>query len=209
MWEKELQTNIFKALALYCFCLIICSFVSHFTCMKTFLLDGILQNILFTQIFSAYILIWLMCLIDMFNFWFNWCVSNDFIILKRNIIDVFCFKTAVYVLILFSCSNSYLFSCSRKQANGSFIMACLQIFQGLLSLATFFRVHSNSEQVSYLSWQNTYPNLETTRYIKLKFFLWTELLENILFARYLVSVAAPLNTQINQNRLEWSSNLLK
>ena len=98
---------------------------------------------------------------------------------------------------------------SRKQANGSFIMACLQIFQGLLSLATFFRVHSNSEQVSYLSWQNTYPNLETTRYIKLKFFLWTELLENILFARYLVSVAAPLNTQINQNRLEWSSNLLK
>ena len=114
MWEKELQTNIFKALALYCFCLIICSFVSHFTCMKTFLLDGILQNILFTQIFSAYILIWLMCLIDMFNFWFDWCVSNDFIILKRNIIDVFCFKTAVYVLILFSCSNSYLFSCSLK-----------------------------------------------------------------------------------------------
>ena len=50
-------------------------------------------------------------------------------------------------------------------------MACLQIFQGLLSLATFLRVHPNSEQVSYLSGQNTYPNLKTTRYIKLKFFL--------------------------------------
>ena len=52
-------------------------------------------------------------------------------------------------------------------------MACLQIYRELLSLATFLRVHSNSKEVSYLSWQNTYPNLKTTCHIKLKFFLYT------------------------------------
>ena len=72
-------------------------------------------------------------------------------------------------------------------------MACLQIYRGLLSLATFLRVHSNSEEVSYLSWQKTYRNLKTTCHNKLKFFLWTKLLENLLLARYLISVAAPLN----------------
>ena len=30
-------------------------------------------------------------------------------------------------------------------------MACLQIDQELLSLATFLQVHSNSEEISYLS----------------------------------------------------------
>ena len=71
-------------------------------------------------------------------------------------------------------------------------MACLQIYRELLSLATFLRVHSNSKEVSYLSWQNTYPNLKTTCHIKLKFFLWTKVLQNLLLAKYLISVAAPL-----------------
>ena len=56
----------------------------------------------------------------------------------------------------------------------------------------FLRVHSNSKEVSYLSWQNKYPNLKTTCHMKLKFFLWTKLLENLLLAKYLISVAAPL-----------------
>ena len=67
------------------------------------------------------------------------------------------------------------------------IMACLQIYRELLSLTTFLRVHSNSE-VSYLS----YPNSKTTCQIKLKFFLWTKLLENLLLPKYLISVTAPL-----------------
>ena len=71
-------------------------------------------------------------------------------------------------------------------------MACLQIYRELLSLTTFLRVHWNSKEVSYLSWQNTYPNLKTTCLIKLRFFLWTKLLENLLLAKYLISVAAPL-----------------
>ena len=70
-------------------------------------------------------------------------------------------------------------------------MACLQIYRELLSLTTFLRVHSNSKEVSYLSWQNTYHNLKTTCHIKLKYFLWTKLLENLLLAKYLISVAAP------------------
>ena len=71
-------------------------------------------------------------------------------------------------------------------------MAGLQIYQELLSLATFLRVHSNSEEASYLSWQNTYPNLETTCHIKLKFFLWTKLLADLLLSKYIISVAVPL-----------------
>ena len=83
----------------------------------------------------------------------------------------------------------------KLQAKESLIMACLQIYQELLSLATFLQVHSNSEKISYLSWQNTYPNLKTTCHIKLKFFLWTKLLEDLLLAKYLISVTAPLRLQ--------------
>ena len=39
----------------------------------------------------------------------------------------------------------------------------------------------------------TYPDLKTTCHIKLKFFLWTKLLENLVLAKYLISFAAPLN----------------
>ena len=73
-------------------------------------------------------------------------------------------------------------------------MACLQIYRELLSIATFLRVHSNSKEVSCLSWENTYPNLKATFHIKLKLFLWTKLLGNLLLAKYLISVATPLTT---------------
>ena len=79
-------------------------------------------------------------------------------------------------------------------------MAFLQIYRELLSLTTFLRVHWNSKEVSYLSWQNTYPNLKTTCHIKLKFFLWTKLLENLLVAKYLITVTAPLsNSNFSQD----------
>ena len=35
----------------------------------------------------------------------------------------------------------------------------------------FLRVHSNSKEVSYLTWQNVYPNLKTACHIKQTFFL--------------------------------------
>ena len=63
-------------------------------------------------------------------------------------------------------------------------------------LVTFLRVHSNSKEVSYLSKQNTYPNLKTTCHIKLNSFLWTKLLENLLLAKYLISVTADLSYDI-------------
>ena len=64
--------------------------------------------------------------------------------------------------------------------------------QKLLSLVTFLRVHSNSKEVSYLPWQN----MSTTCHIKLKCFFWNKLLENLLLAKYLISVAAPLSKYI-------------
>ena len=63
-----------------------------------------------------------------------------------------------------------------------------KIYRELLSLATFLRVYSNSKEVSYLYWQNRYSNLKSTCHTKLKFFLWTKLLENLLLAKYLISV---------------------
>ena len=74
-------------------------------------------------------------------------------------------------------------------------MASLQIYRQLLSLATFPRVHLNSKEVFYLSSQNTYLILKTTYHMKLNFFLSTILLENLLLAKYLISVAAPLKYQ--------------
>ena len=59
-------------------------------------------------------------------------------------------------------------------------------------LRLFSRGHSNSRKVSYLSWQNTYPNFESTCHIKLKFFLWTKLIENLLLAKYPISVSVTL-----------------
>ena len=47
-------------------------------------------------------------------------------------------------------------------------------------------------EVSYLYWQNRYPNLKTTCHVKLKFLFWTKLLESLLLAKYLISVAATL-----------------
>ena len=63
----------------------------------------------------------------------------------------------------------------------------------IVTCLTFLWVYSNSEELSYFFWQNTYPNLKTTCHINLKFFLWTKLLENLLLAKYLISVAAPLS----------------
>ena len=82
-------------------------------------------------------------------------------------------------------------------------MACLQIYRELLLLSTFLRVHS--EEIYYISWQSTYPNLKTARHIKLKFFLWTKLLENLLVAEYLISVAVPLKHK-SINNYCWSQN---
>ena len=70
------------------------------------------------------------------------------------------------------------------------IKICLQIYRELLSLVTFLRVHSNTKEVSCLSWQNTYPNSKTTCHIKLKFFFLPKLLENVLLAKYIIPVAA-------------------
>ena len=91
-------------------------------------------------------------------------------------------------------------------ANESLVMACLQIHRELLSVATFLRVHSNSKEVLYLSWRNTYCNLKTTWHIKVKFFLWTKLLENLLLAEYLISVAAPLKPVFNIAQLRFPQN---
>ena len=72
------------------------------------------------------------------------------------------------------------------------IVACLQLYRQLLSLVTFLRVHSNLKKVSYLPCRNRYPNLKTTCHIKVKFLLWTKRIENLLLAKYIISVTAPL-----------------
>ena len=64
----------------------------------------------------------------------------------------------------------------------------------------FLRVDWNSKEVSYLSWQNTYPNLKTTWHVTLKFFLSIYFLKNFLLAKYLISVTVLLITySLNRN----------
>ena len=60
-------------------------------------------------------------------------------------------------------------------------------------VAPDFSLSSFKVKRGILLWQNTYPNLKTTCRIKLKFFLWTILLENLLLVKYLLSVTAPLS----------------
>ena len=55
---------------------------------------------------------------------------------------------------------------------------------------TFHRVHSNSEEVSYIPWQNKYPDLKTTYYKKPEFLLWTKLLETLLITKSHIPVTA-------------------
>ena len=50
----------------------------------------------------------------------------------------------------------------KLKDNGILITIYLQICRELSNLPIFFRVHSNSKEVAYLSYQNTYPNLNTT-----------------------------------------------
>ena len=54
----------------------------------------------------------------------------------------------------------------------------------------------------YLSWQN----LKTTCHVKLKLFLWTKLLENLLLAKYLTSAPATLKDDIYGMRW-WGLNI--
>ena len=95
-----------------------------------------------------------------------------------------------HVNVLWILTNESIFR--KLYANDSLIMACLQIYRELLWLVTFLRVYLNSKEISYLPWQNTYPNLKTTCHIKLKFFLRTKVIENLLLAKYLISVTVPL-----------------
>ena len=74
---------------------------------------------------------------------------------------------------------------------------------------TFLQVHSNSKEVSYLSWQNMYPNSKNTCHIKLKFFWWTKLLENLLLPKYLTSVTAPLMNGFSRIYLIWYLNWIR
>ena len=81
------------------------------------------------------------------------------------------------------------------------IMVCLQIYQEQPLLATFCQVHSNSKEVSYLPWQNKYPNLKTTCHIKSKFSLWTKLPKSLLLIKYLISVTTTLRTLLTTAEL--------
>ena len=101
--------------------------------------------------------------------------------------------------------------CWKLQANESLIMASLQFYVDILLLTMFLWV--NSSDVYYLFWQSKCPNLKTTCHIKLSFFLSTELLENLLLPKCLISVDVALIklnfyyeltwNEMNTNIWEW------
>ena len=82
-------------------------------------------------------------------------------------------------------------------SNEILVIAFLQIYRELLFVLSLIWVHSNSHKVSYLSWQNKYPNLKTTSHIQLNLLFWTKLLENLHLEKYLISAAATLITNMS------------
>ena len=125
------------------------------------------------------------------QFWSFSCVFTEF--------------TALFIILFpissFLCLNPWnpfhFFLSYSKFLNSTRLYHILSVsvcFCLSLSCTTFFlQVDSNSKEVSYLSWQNTYPNLKTSCHIQLKCFFWPKLLENLLLSKYLVSVAATSN----------------
>ena len=63
---------------------------------------------------------------------------------------------------------------------------------GELLLVTFRRVQTQTQEVFYLHWRNTYSNLKAIFHINPKIFLSTKILQNFLLAKYLLSVAVSL-----------------
>ena len=65
------------------------------------------------------------------------------------------------------------------------------IYRELFRLRLFSELIQTQKRYS-TSLDKIYPNLKTTCHIKLQFFFWVKLLENLLHAKYLISVTAPL-----------------
>ena len=70
------------------------------------------------------------------------------------------------------------------------------------------QVYSNINEVPYLPWQSKYPKMKNTCHNKPKLFLWTKL-AILLLAKYLVSVAATLNSKYTGllSKLSWFHSL--
>ena len=72
---------------------------------------------------------------------------------------------------------------------------------------------SNSKEVSYFFWQNKYSYSKSTCNIKPKFFFENKLFENLLLAKYLMSVTAALkwvsSKVLNNNYSQWTVNYCK
>ena len=69
-------------------------------------------------------------------------------------------------------------------------------FPRFIVVRDFSRSSFYSNEVSYLPWQNSYPNLKTACHIKQTFFLWVKILEKWLLEKYLLSVTAILNIKM-------------
>ena len=93
----------------------------------------------------------------------------------------------------------------KLKSNESLTMVSLQIYQEKLSVATFIQVHSNIKEVSYIPWQNNYPNLKTTCHIKPKFFLCPRLLKKFLLAKYFIPVTMAIS-KIKYEIIKFNNN---
>ena len=70
-----------------------------------------------------------------------------------------------------------------------------------MSIATSRQVPSNSKQLSNLSWQYKYSNLNTTCHIKPKCFFWTKLFKNLILVKYVTFVNVTLKVFSNKTAI--------
>ena len=69
-----------------------------------------------------------------------------------------------------------------------------KITENICHSRLFPKFTQTKKEVSYLPWQNMCSNLKIPCHIKQKSFLWTKLLDKLLLAKYLISVAATVPT---------------
>ena len=103
-----------------------------------------------------------------------WIYIQYFFDVKRNKLPELIKKRSKFQEKNMSCERTLNFdqwkTFSKRVSQWEFDYGLFTNLPRIIVARDFSRVHSKSKEVSYLSWQNTYPNLKTTCHIKLKFF---------------------------------------
>lgn len=97
----------------------------------------------------------------------------------------------VHTLLILTNDKHFLKLISYSGFDYDLFRKWLRIIVATNFLFTF--ICAQLKEASYSPWPNKYSNVRAACHIKPKFFLWNNLLENVLIAEYLISVVVTLS----------------